>query len=71
MDFLKQEKVWSAFKYFESTDSGYITADSVIDALKACGLAINEEELKLFFQDYGKKGKKLDFTEFKKIVMVS
>jgi Ca2+-binding EF-hand superfamily protein len=66
---LKEEKIWSAFKYFEShTDSGYITADSVINALKACELAINEDALIVFFQKFDKSGKKLDFEEFKNLV---
>jgi len=60
--------MWSAFKYFESTtDSGYVTADSVINALKSCGLAINEEALHKFFKN-NKKGQKIDFEHFKNIV---
>jgi len=60
--------MWSAFKYFESsTDSGYVTANSAIEALKSCGLPINEDALNKFFQNI-KKGQKLDFSEFKIIV---
>ena len=45
INFNKEEKLWSAFKYFDTTDSGYITLDSVMDALKDSGVIIDEEGL--------------------------
>jgi Ca2+-binding EF-hand superfamily protein len=61
--------LWSAFKYFESSsESGVITADSVIDALNCNNLSINQNELRVFFDEIQKKGKKLNFEEFKLMV---
>ncbi len=66
-NFNKEEKMWSAFRYFQSnTDSGYITAESVIEAVKYNGLSPNEEEIKSFFINM--QGKKIDFQDFKKLI---
>ena len=65
INFNKEEKLWSAFKYFDTTDSGYITFDSVMDALKSSGVIIDEEGLTKTFNELQKKGKKINFSEFK------
>ena len=69
INFNKEEKLWSAFKYFDTTDSGYITLDSVMDALKDSGVIIDEEGLKKTFNELQKKGKKINFNEFKAIAL--
>ena len=69
INFNKEEKLWSAFKYFDTTDSGYITLDSVMDALKDSGVIIDEEGLKKTFNELQKKGKKINFNEFKAIAI--
>ena len=69
INFNKEEKLWSAFNYFDTTDSGYITLDSVMDALKDSGVIIDEEGLKKAFSELQKKGKKINFDEFKAIVL--
>ena len=69
INFNKEEKLWSAFKYFDTTDSGYITLDSVMDALKDSGVIIDEEGLKKTFKEMKKKGKKINFKEFKAIAL--
>ena len=69
INFNKEEKLWSAFKYFDTTDSGYITLDSVMDALKDSGVIIDEEGLKNTFNELQKKGKKINFNEFKAIAL--
>ena len=69
INFNKEEKLWSAFKYFDTTDSGYITLDSVMDALKDSGVIIDEEGLKETFNELQKKGKKINFDEFKAIAL--
>ena len=69
INFNKEEKLWSAFKYFDTTDSGVITLDSVIDALKDSGVIIDEEGLKNIFNELQKKGKKINFNEFKAIAL--
>ena len=45
INFCKEEKLWLAFKYFDTTDSGFITLDSVIDALKESGVVVDEQGL--------------------------
>ena len=65
--FNKEEKLWSAFKYFDSSDTGYITLDSVKEALKDSGVMIDEEGLHDAFTNLQKKGKKINFNEFKAI----
>ena len=69
INFNKEEKLWSAFKYFDTTDSGYITLDSVMDALKNSGVIIDEEGLTKTFNELQKKGKKINFREFKAIAL--
>ena len=69
INFNKEEKLWSAFKYFDTTDSGYITFDSVMDALKNSGVIIDEEALTQTFNELQKKGKKINFREFKAIAL--
>ena len=69
INFNKEEKLWSAFNYFDTTDSGYITLDSVMDALKNSGVIIDEEGLKKAFSELKKKKKKINFNEFKAIAL--
>ena len=69
INFNKEEKLWSAFKYFDTTDSGYITLDSVMDALNNSGVIIDEEGLKKTFNELQKKEKKINFNEFKAIAL--
>lgn len=68
INFNKEEKLWSAFNYFDTTDSGYITLDSVMDALKNSGVIIDEEGLKKHLVNC-KKRKKINFNEFKAIAL--
>jgi Ca2+-binding EF-hand superfamily protein len=64
---MKEEKLWSAFKYFDTTNSGYITSDSVIEALKSNNLPANEAGLIGVFNK--REGQKLNFEEFKSILL--
>lgn len=63
--FQKEEKLWSAFKYFDTTDTGYITSESVIDALKNNSVPVNENGLNQVFNNLKKSNKRLNFDEFK------
>ena len=67
VEFFKEEKIWSAFKYFDSENKGYITCDSMINALKQDNLTVNEAGLKSMFDKLNKK-KKVDFEEFKSMI---
>ena len=69
--FNKEEKLWSVFKYFDTNDSGYITVDSVILALKESGVVVNEEGLRDTFKELKKNGKSINFKEFKAIAFKS
>ena len=63
----KEEKEWSAFKYFEDSNQvGYITYNSLLQATHAFKLAINEEEIKKTFQKENQE--KIDFNMFKKLI---
>jgi Ca2+-binding EF-hand superfamily protein len=62
---LKEEKLWSAFKYFDVNENGYITSDSVIEALKTNNVAVNESGLTNVFNSLKKANKRLNFEEFK------
>lgn len=67
INFYKEEKLWSVFQYFDPEETGYITADSVIDSLKASNLKVNEQEMTSLFKKLKSSGDKLSFEEFKKI----
>ena len=69
--FNKEEKLWSVFKYFDTTDSGFITVDSVIAALKESGLVVDEDGLRDTFKELKKNGKSINFKEFKAIAFKS
>jgi Ca2+-binding EF-hand superfamily protein len=68
LNFVKEEKIWSAFRHFESSE-GYVTSESVISNLKANDLICDEKGIKKFFDDLKLSGKKLNFEEFKKLVI--
>ena len=71
INFNKEEKLWSAFNYFDTTDSGYITLDSIINALKESGVVVDEEGLNKTFVELKKQGKKINFDEFRNIAFKS
>jgi Ca2+-binding EF-hand superfamily protein len=54
----------AAFKYFDSDNCGYITANSVIETLKINDIPIDEDGLINFFEKYYKLEKKLTYKEF-------
>ena len=61
--------MWSAYRHFES-NSGYVTAQSVINALKSNEIHCDEKGIVSCFEEFNKSGKKLNFEEFKKIVTI-
>ena len=63
----KDEKLLSAFKYFDVNDEGYITCDSIIIALKASNVAVDEVEIIDYFNK--RKLKKINFEQFKTLVL--
>ena len=71
INFYKEEKLWSVFQYFDPEETGFITADSVIDSLKASNLKVNEKEMTSLFKKIKSTGDKLSFNEFKSIFFSS
>lgn len=67
LKYQKEERLWSAFKFFDTTDSGYITLDTVIEALKQSNVVVDETGLNQTFNELQKKDKKINFEEFKQI----
>ena len=67
IQFAKEDRLLSAFRYFDTSDSGYITLDSIIEALKQNNVIVNESGLGQIFEDLKKKGKKINFQEFKEL----
>lgn len=67
VEFFKDEKIWAVFKYFESESKGYISCDSMINALKKDSLTVDETGLKSMFDKLNKK-KKVNFEEFKSMI---
>ena len=63
----KEDKILSAFKYFDVNDVGYITYESVITALKSSKVAVDEKGLLGYFQKFNLK--KINFEQFKNIVL--
>ena len=63
----KDDKLLSAFKYFDVNDEGQITCDSIIWALKASNVAVDEMELVDYFNQ--RKLKKINFEQFKTLVL--
>ena len=63
----KDDKLLSAFKYFDVNDEGHITCDSIITALKASNVAVDEMELIDYFNK--RKLKKINFEQFKTLVL--
>ena len=49
--FCKEEKLWSVFQYFDRDDTGYITSDSVIEALRQSNLEVNDKGITELFKE--------------------
>ena len=52
--FCKEEKLWSVFQYFDRDDTGYITSDSVIEALRQSNLEVNDKGITELFKELKK-----------------
>jgi calcium-dependent protein kinase len=63
--FARKERLRSAFRYFDVSDQGYITADGIVEVLKKTKHIVNKDELIKIFS--GLKGQKIEYEEFKKI----
>ena len=64
---MKEEKLWSTFKYFDVKDTGYITSESVIDALRSNNGVVDASGLVSVFDGLKKSNKRLNFQEFKSL----
>lgn len=68
IELAKEEKLYSAFRYFDTHETGFITFDSVIEALNKSNVLVDVKELKLVFNQFEARKKRIDFEEFKPIV---
>ncbi len=66
---MKEEKLWSAFRYFDFSDAGYVTSESVIEALKTSNIPVNESGLTKVFDSLQNSNKRLNFDEFKQVFL--
>jgi len=66
INFDQEEKLWTVFKFFDNNGKGCITFDSVLEALRTNNIAVNEKELKNFFEKHRRK--ELNFENFKCLV---
>ena len=66
--FEKEEKLTSVFNLLKENEfnNNYITFESLLNAVKALNLNINEEEIKNCFKEYDNE---INFEDFKKLVM--
>ena len=77
--FEKEEKLWTVFNYFKDNTNknnksifdseDYISFDSLLNAVNSLNLNINEQAIKNNFEQF--KGKKINFEQFKQIILAS
>ena len=77
--FEKEEKLWTVFNYFKDNTNknnksifdseDYISFDSLLNAVNSLNLNINEQAIKNNFEQF--KGKKINFEQFKEIILSS
>ena len=67
-NFAKEEKLISVFNLLRENEQNrnYITFDSLLNAVKALNLNINEGEIKQCFKEYDNE---INFEEFKKLIL--
>lgn len=65
----KEEKLSTAFHYFDQKKTGFITLDSVLDALKKSNVFVDVDLMKQTFKELDIKEKRISFEEFKSIVL--
>ena len=64
----KEEKLQSAFNFFENTeDEGYISYSSLLQVIKSFDLPADTKNLEKIFHDSEGNNKKIDFETFKEL----
>ena len=66
-NFKKEDKLRSVFNLFKqgSTKENFITFDSILNAVKALNLNVNENDIKKCLEQYNEE---IDFNTFKKMI---
>jgi len=65
---LTEEKLWAIFKYFDTDNSGYITADNLKQAFAKTGKKITDKDIKRIMENYSsERTGSLSFDEFKSV----
>jgi len=49
--YMNEERLWIAFKYFDIDNSGFITADNLMEAMKKVGKVMSEQEVAEMIQE--------------------
>lgn len=61
--------MWSAFKYFDINDEGFITAESITKALQSNNITVDKSGLNdVFLSLKTKTDNRLSFGEFKELL---
>lgn len=68
IELAKEEKLYSAFRYFDTHETGFITFESVLEALNKSNVLVDVEGLRQVFNQFEAKKKGIDFEKFKAIV---
>ena len=50
-EFEDEDHLWTAFKYFDVDNTGFITADNLVDAFMKAGKDISEEEIQSILEE--------------------
>ncbi|CAG8962366.1 hypothetical protein HYALB_00013505 [Hymenoscyphus albidus] len=65
-----EQEMRSAFKVFDSDDSGHISVDELRKVMSSFGEALSEEEIKIMIQEVDKNGDgQIDYEEFVKFFL--
>ena len=63
--YLSKEKLWSAFRYFDIDNTGFITLSNLKEAMARAGRKINESELEEWIREIdSSKDGKISYDEF-------
>ena len=68
MEYVNEDQLLSAFRYFDVRDGGFITSTIFINVLKSNNVKVNESKLKKDFISLGyNNDNKIDFLKFKNL----
>ena len=67
---LNEARLWTLFKNFDIDDTGLISENNLKEAFEHFGIVVSNSEIEDVIKKHGKKTTdKIDFSEFKKLLM--